>query len=102
MIRRPPRSTLFPYTTLFRSGCGIGARPINLHLAGLEQLGAQIQQAHGYIEAVAPQGLPGAAIRFERITVTGTEDLIMAAGLAHGETGIEKTARQAGGGGPPH
>src|SRR5260221_6044664 len=68
MIRRPPRSTLFPYTTLFRSGCGIGARPINLHLAGLEQLGAQIQQAHGYIEAVAPQGLRGAAIRDRKST----------------------------------
>jgi UDP-N-acetylglucosamine 1-carboxyvinyltransferase len=75
-------------------GCAIGARPINLHLAGLEQLGAQIQQAHGYIEAVAPQGLRGATIRFERITVTGTEDLIMAAVLAHGETVIENAARE--------
>ncbi len=75
-------------------GCAIGARPINLHLAGLEQLGAQIQQAHGYIEAVAPQGLRGAAIRFERITVTGTEDLIMAAVLARGETVIENAARE--------
>src|SRR6266436_2724982 len=67
-------------------GCAIGARPINLHIFGLEQLGAQIQQAHGYIEAVAPQGLRGTTIRFERITVTGTEDLIMAAVLARGET----------------
>jgi UDP-N-acetylglucosamine 1-carboxyvinyltransferase len=75
-------------------GCAIGARPINLHLAGLEQLGAQIQQAHGYIEAVAPQGLHGATIRFERITVTGTEDLIMAAVLARGETVIENAARE--------
>jgi UDP-N-acetylglucosamine 1-carboxyvinyltransferase len=75
-------------------GCAIGARPINLHLAGLEQLGAQIQQAHGYIEAVAPQGLRGAIIRFERITVTGTEDLIMAAVLARGETVIENAARE--------
>jgi UDP-N-acetylglucosamine 1-carboxyvinyltransferase len=75
-------------------GCAIGARPINLHLAGLEQLGAQIQQAHGYIEAVAPQGLRGATIRFDRITVTGTEDLIMAAVLARGETVIENAARE--------
>ena len=75
-------------------GCAIGARPINLHLAGLEQLGAQIQQAHGYIEAVAPQGLRGTTIRFERITVTGTEDLIMAAVLAQGETVIENAARE--------
>src|SRR5207244_8515324 len=69
-------------------GCAIGARPINLHLTGLEQLGAQIRQAHGYIEAEAPQGLRGATIRLERITVTGTEDLIMAAVLARGETAI--------------
>jgi UDP-N-acetylglucosamine 1-carboxyvinyltransferase len=75
-------------------GCAIGARPINLHLAGLEQLGAQIQQAHGYIEAAAPQGLRGSSIRFERITVTGTEDLIMAAVLARGETVLENAARE--------
>jgi len=75
-------------------GCAIGARPINLHLAALEQLGAQIQQTHGYIEAVAPQGLRGATVRFERITVTGTEDLMMAAVLARGETVIENAARE--------
>ena len=75
-------------------GCAIGARPINLHLAGLEQLGAQIQQTHGYIEAVAPQGLRCATVRFERITVTGTEDLMMAAVLARGETVIENAARE--------
>jgi len=75
-------------------GCAIGARPINLHLAGLEQLGAKIEQTHGYIEATAPEGLRGAAIRFERITVTGTEDLMMAAVLAQGETVIENAARE--------
>src|SRR5205085_3568184 len=75
-------------------GCAIGARPINLHLAGLEQLGAQIQQSHGYIEAVAPQGLRGSTIRFERITVTGTEDLMMAAVLAQGVTVLENAARE--------
>jgi len=75
-------------------GCAIGARPINLHLAGLEQLGAQIQQAHGYVEAVAPNGLRGATIRFERITVTGTEDLMMAAVLARGETILQNAARE--------
>ena len=75
-------------------GCAIGARPINLHLAGLEQLGAKIEQTHGYIEATAPDGLRGAAIRFERITVTGTEDLMMAAVLARGETVIENAARE--------
>src|SRR6202023_833072 len=59
-------------------GCAIGARPINLHIFGLEQLGARIHQTHGYIEAVAPEGLRGGVIHFDRITVTGTEDLMMA------------------------
>ncbi len=75
-------------------GCAIGARPINLHLAGLEQLGARIRQEHGYIEAQAPEGLTGSKIRFDRITVTGTEDLMMAATLARGETVLENAARE--------
>src|SRR2546427_7469297 len=50
-------------------GCAIGARPINLHIFGLEQLGARIEQSHGYIEAVAPEGLRGGTIYFDRITV---------------------------------
>jgi len=75
-------------------GCAIGARPINLHVAGLEQLGATIRQEHGYIEAEAPHGLHGAEVRFDRITVTGTEDLMMAAVLARGETVIHNAARE--------
>ena len=75
-------------------GCAIGARPINLHIFGLEQLGARINQAHGYIEATAPDGLRGAAVHFERITVTGTEDLMMAATLAQGETVLRNSARE--------
>ncbi len=75
-------------------GCQIGARPINFHLTGLEQLGAVINQEYGYIEAVAPDGLRGAHIKFDRITVTGTEDLVMAATLARGETVIENAARE--------
>jgi UDP-N-acetylglucosamine 1-carboxyvinyltransferase len=75
-------------------GCAIGARPINLHILGLEQLGAQIHQAHGYIEAVAPDGLRGAVVHFDRITVTGTEDLMMAAVLAKGETVLRNAARE--------
>lgn len=75
-------------------GCAIGARPINLHLAALEQLGATISQEYGYIEANAPRGLKGAHIRFDRITVTGTEDLMMAATLASGETVMENAARE--------
>ena len=75
-------------------GCAIGARPINLHIFGLEQLGARINQAHGYIEAVAPDGLRGAVVHFDRITVTGTEDLMMAAVLAKGETVLRNAARE--------
>jgi len=75
-------------------GCAIGARPINLHVAGLEQLGATVRQEHGYIEAEAPHGLEGAEVHFDRITVTGTEDLMMAAVLARGETVIHNAARE--------
>jgi UDP-N-acetylglucosamine 1-carboxyvinyltransferase len=75
-------------------GCAIGARPINLHLAGLEQMGAQLRQEHGYIIAEAPDGLHGGAINFDRITVTGTEDLLMAAVLAEGETVLSNAARE--------
>jgi UDP-N-acetylglucosamine 1-carboxyvinyltransferase len=75
-------------------GCAIGARPINLHIFGLEQLGARINQAHGYIEATAPEGLRGAVVHFDRITVTGTEDLMMAATLAQGETVLRNAARE--------
>ena len=75
-------------------GCAIGARPINLHIFGLEQLGARITQAHGYIEAEAVDGLRGAVVHFDRITVTGTEDLMMAAVLAKGETILRNAARE--------
>ncbi len=74
-------------------GCAIGARPIDLHLKGLEKLGAKISQEHGYIEARADR-LKGARIVFEKITVTGTEDLLMAATLAEGETMLENCARE--------
>src|SRR2546430_13629926 len=149
MIRRPPRSTLFPYTTLFRSvsvtempasdyviealklnhveapyelvktmrasvltlgplmarvgmarvsrpgGCAIGARPVDLHLKALEQMGAEIGTSHGYIEARALMGrLKGAHIVFEKITVTGTENILMAAALADGETVLRNAARE--------
>jgi UDP-N-acetylglucosamine 1-carboxyvinyltransferase len=66
-------------------GCAIGARPIDLHIKGLERLGAKITQEHGYVEAAADR-LRGAEIVFDKITVTGTEDLLMAATLADGET----------------
>ena len=74
-------------------GCAIGARPIDLHIKGLEKLGATITQEHGYVEASA-QRLRGNRIVFEKITVTGTEDLMMAAALADGETVMENCARE--------
>lgn len=75
-------------------GCAIGARPINLHLSGLEHLGAVIKQEAGYVEAQAPNGLRGATVHFDRITVTGTEDLLMAAVLANGETVLKNAAQE--------
>jgi UDP-N-acetylglucosamine 1-carboxyvinyltransferase len=74
-------------------GCAIGDRPIDLHLKGLERMGASIVQEHGYLEARAGK-LHGAHIVFDRITVTGTEDLMMAATLAEGETIMENCARE--------
>jgi len=74
-------------------GCAIGARPIDLHVKGLERLGATITQEHGYIEASADR-LRGAEIVFDKITVTGTEDLLMAATLADGETMLQNCARE--------
>jgi UDP-N-acetylglucosamine 1-carboxyvinyltransferase len=74
-------------------GCAIGARPINLHLKGLEKLGASIKIAHGYVEARA-DGLKGAPFYFDTISVTGTENLMMAASLADGETVLENAARE--------
>lgn len=74
-------------------GCAIGARPINLHLKGLEALGAIITLEHGYVEARADR-LTGATFRFDTISVTGTENLMMAAALAEGETILENAARE--------
>jgi UDP-N-acetylglucosamine 1-carboxyvinyltransferase len=81
-------------------GCAIGARPVDLHLKALEQMGAEITTSHGYIEAkVRGNGhkggrLKGAHIVFEKITVTGTENILMAAALADGETVLENAARE--------
>lgn len=75
-------------------GCAIGARPINLHVSALEQLGARIRQSHGYVKAEAPAGLKGTLVQFDRITVTGTEDVLMASVLARGETVIQNAARE--------
>ncbi len=84
-------------------GCAIGARPVDLHLKALEKMGATITTSHGYIEARVPGSgglsghggrLKGAHIVFEKITVTGTENILMAATLADGETVLENCARE--------
>jgi UDP-N-acetylglucosamine 1-carboxyvinyltransferase len=74
-------------------GCAIGGRPIDLHIKGLEAMGATITQEHGYLEARTNR-LHGAHIVFDKITVTGTEDLLMAAALADGESLFENCARE--------
>lgn len=74
-------------------GCAIGARPINLHLKGLERMGARLELKHGYVEARARQ-LKGAEIVFDLPTVTGTENLMMAAALAKGKTTLANAARE--------
>jgi UDP-N-acetylglucosamine 1-carboxyvinyltransferase len=80
-------------------GCAIGARPVNLHLAGLEKMGARLEIVHGYVEAQAPSGPSGRRLRGARIaldtpSVGATENLMMAAALAEGVTEIENAARE--------
>ena len=74
-------------------GCAIGARPINLHLMGLEKMGARITLDSGYVTAKASR-LKGSSIHFDTVTVTGTENLMMAATLARGTTVLENAARE--------
>ena len=74
-------------------GCAIGARPIDLHIKGLKKLGASLTIRHGYVEAKAPH-LKGDKVVFDRVTVTGTENLMMAACLAKGETILHNAARE--------
>ncbi len=82
-------------------GCAIGSRPVDQHIKGLQAMGAQITVAHGYIEATTPLGadgqptrLKGARITTDMVTVTGTENLLMAATLAEGETILENAAQE--------
>ena len=77
-------------------GCAIGARPVDLHLAALEKMGAEVTTEHGYLFARVPKGgrLKGANVAFEKITVTGTENILMAASLADGVTVLENCARE--------
>ncbi len=75
-------------------GCAIGARPVDLHIKAMEKMGANIQIKGGYIIAQAKNGLKGADILFDKITVTGSENVIMAAALAHGKTRIINAAKE--------
>ena len=76
-------------------GCAIGSRPVDLHLRGMEAMGAEIEVIDGYIKATAPGGrLKGAHIFLDTVTVTGTENILMAAVLADGKTVIENAARE--------
>ena len=75
-------------------GCAIGARPVDLHLKAMEALGAQITLEDGYVIAEAPQGLKGAEIVFEKVSVGATENALMAAVMAHGTTTIRNAARE--------
>jgi UDP-N-acetylglucosamine 1-carboxyvinyltransferase len=75
-------------------GCAIGARPVDLHLKGLEQMGAEILLEGGYVNATVPQGLQGADIVFPFVSVGATENLLMAASLAQGRTTLSNAARE--------
>jgi UDP-N-acetylglucosamine 1-carboxyvinyltransferase len=75
-------------------GCAIGARPVDLHLKGLEQMGAEIRLEGGYVNAAAPQGLQGADIVFPFVSVGATENLLMAASLAQGRSTLANAARE--------
>ena len=75
-------------------GCAIGARPIDLHLSALEKMGAEVKIEQGYVVCTAKKGLKGATINFDKITVTGTENIVMAAALASGTTHIINAAKE--------
>lgn len=75
-------------------GCAIGTRPVDLHIRALERLGGEIELVDGYINARAPKGLSGNDIRFSQVSVGATENALMAAVLARGETRIENAARE--------
>jgi UDP-N-acetylglucosamine 1-carboxyvinyltransferase len=103
LVRRMRASVLVLGAVLARAGearvslpggCAIGTRPIDLHLSGLERLGATIELVEGYVRATAPKGLKGAEIRLGQPSVGATENLMMAAVLADGETILADAARE--------
>ncbi len=75
-------------------GCSIGTRPVDFHLTALKKMGAQIKVEHGYIYAKAPDGLKGTVIEFPKKTVTGTENIMMAASIAEGKTVLKNAAKE--------
>jgi len=81
-------------TVSLPGGCAIGTRPIDLHISGLEQLGAEIELQDGYVHATAPNGLSGATIHFPFVSVGATENILMAATLAEGRTVLENAAKE--------
>lgn len=81
-------------TVSLPGGCAIGTRPVDLHIAGLRSLGAEVVLEGGYIKARAPRGLVGATIVLPTITVTGTENILMAATLAKGTTVLKNAAKE--------
>jgi UDP-N-acetylglucosamine 1-carboxyvinyltransferase len=88
-----PLLTYFGKATVsMPGGCAIGARPVDMHIDGLRKMGANIEITNGFIIAAAPQGLTGSSITFDQVTVTGTENLMMAAVLAKGTTVLNNSA----------
>jgi UDP-N-acetylglucosamine 1-carboxyvinyltransferase len=81
-------------TVSLPGGCAIGARPVDLHLKGLEAMGAELELRDGYVHARAPEGLRGARVTFPIVSVGATENVLMAATLARGETVLENAARE--------
>jgi len=103
LVRKMRASVLVLGPTLAREGharvslpggCAIGTRPVDLHLKALQQLGAEIELAEGYVDARAENGLKGGHVVFPMVTVGGTENILMAAALAEGESVISNAARE--------
>jgi UDP-N-acetylglucosamine 1-carboxyvinyltransferase len=94
LVLGPLLARLREATVSLPGGCAIGSRPVDQHIKGLQAMGAAISVEHGYIIAKAPKGLKGARITTDMVTVTGTENLLMAATLAEGETVLENAAQE--------
>ena len=94
LVLGPLLARLGEATVSLPGGCAIGTRPIDLHLMGLEEMGAKITLEEGYVHASAPQGLTGADITFPKVSVGATENVMMAATLAKGTTTLYNAARE--------